>query len=1212
MSKLICSSAISGAQKIYEKAKEMVQSAIAAKGEDYPLVFPDTAYYLPVIYSMTGFKVEKLSDTQYVLDQIDKLIAKVPDDDSWLPYLGDTLDSGMAALFAFEIIEACKYIIGPNPTDGIWLGAADDVIIRERGVEFVDGSAPGFAAIVGAAPDKETAVKIARELQEKNLYIFMAGEANGTSFSEQLVEAGVEIGWETRLVPFGRDISAAVYALGFASRAALSFGGVKSGDYKGNLLYNKNRVFAFVIALGEVTEEDYAAAAGAINYGFPVIANTDIPEILPTGICTYEHVVSNVPCDTIVERALEIRGCKIKVTKIPIPVSYGAAFEGERIRKEQVYVEFGGNRKLKDGSIAQGFEYVTTKELDQIQDHKIEVIGPEVDDVEPGTALPIAIWVEVAGRKMQPDFESILERQIHNMINSAEGIWHMGQRDINWMRISIAAKEKGFKIAHFGEILYAKLLNDYPAIVDKVQVTIYTDKEKVAELIEEARKVYKERNERVEALTDETVDTFYSCLLCQSFAPNHVCVITPERLGLCGAYNWLDGKAAYEIDPTGPNQPIEKGETLDPIRGCWKNVNDYVYANSKKSLSDFSAYSMIENPMTSCGCFEAIVSVVPECNGVAIVSRDYAGDTPVGMKFSTLAGVAGGGQQTPGTIGIGKVYASSKKFISAEGGHKRIIWMPKQLKDDLKDELGKIGERLGIENYADTICDESIAIEASDIRVWLEKTNHPALDMWDIMEPSPEAQKWDEEHSSVDIKTDVKTEAKASVVVNNIEAETEVTKSEEIEILEPMKTVEKVSAIPENSPLAPVASILETVSKIGLPDSTSAKTPEEQMTALQVSTAMNLLTAGAQMLLMYSGALGVTPGTMTTGIPVSTPIVKDEVAKLEIVPKKEVASAIITMPSKYEAVLEPATVPIKEVVIGGSGSRTSSVKLGGADVYPFRHFEGNVGFKPVIGMEVFDWVNPKLAPSLIDAYGEMINNPVDMAKYCINEIGAEMISIRFDGAHPDNLDKSPEDCVKLTDQILTSVGVPVMVNGPGHYDKINEVMKAVANEFKGENLLLSWAETDNFKTLAAVAMSNDHCLVAQTPIDVNMAKQLNILMTNLGLNSNKILIDAMTSAIGYGIEYTYSVMERIIGAAYAGDEMLSMPIIVTPGYEVAKIKESKAASSDFPLWGDDKRGELLEISTTMALLNSGASLAIMYYPKAARTVIDKIDEMMKQ
>ncbi|MFZ4395846.1 MAG: CO dehydrogenase/CO-methylating acetyl-CoA synthase complex subunit beta, partial [Kiritimatiellia bacterium] len=436
MSKIICSSAIDGAIAWVAQAEAKLAEAIQAKGESSPVAFPNTAYFLPVIYSLTGEKVATLGDMRNILRRAKQLLPQRPSAKVWLPYLGNTLDAGIATLFACEIIEACKYVIGPNPVDGIWLGAANDVIMRERGIEFVDGTAPGFAAIVGAAPTKEIAVQIARELQQKNLYVFMAGCTNGVQFAEQLAEAGVQLGWETRLVPFGRDVSAAIYALGFANRAALSFGGVKPGDFQANLRYNKDRVFAFVLALGEVTPEKYAAAAGAINYGFPVIADTDIPQILPTGVCTYEHVVSNVPHATMVERALEVRGCKVKITKVPIPVPYGAAFEGERIRKADVQVEFGGNRTT-------AFEFVTSVGLDQINDGDVEVIGPDIDQVPAGTALPLAIWVEVAGRKMQPDFEPILERQIHHLVNGAEGIWHMGQRDIVWTRVSKGGFAKG-------------------------------------------------------------------------------------------------------------------------------------------------------------------------------------------------------------------------------------------------------------------------------------------------------------------------------------------------------------------------------------------------------------------------------------------------------------------------------------------------------------------------------------------------------------------------------------------------------------------------------------------------------------------------------------------------------------------------------------------------------------------------------------------------
>jgi acetyl-CoA synthase len=722
MSKIIASAAIRGAYKIAEQAEEILSKAIKEKGDDYRVEFPNTGYYMPIIYSMTGRSVKTLADFEEVLKEVKDLLPPHVDEELWVPYLGHALDAGMVTLFAEEIIEGCKYLIGPNPVDGIWLGAADDLILRERGIQFVDGTAPGFAAVVGAAPDVETAVTIARKLQERFLYVFMSGHHNGTTFSEQLVEGGVQLGWETRLVPFGREITSAIYALGFASRAALSFGGVQPGDFRRNLLYNKNRIFAFVMALGEVTDEWYATAAGAINYGFPVIADSDIPQILPTGVCTYEHVVSNIPYDQIVEKSIEVRGLKVKITKIDIPVSVSPAFEGERIRKEDMHCEFGGQR-------TPAFEWVRTREIDEIEDGKVVVKGPDVDTLEAGGKLPLGILVEVAGRKMQPDFEPVLERQVHTFLNEAQGLWHMGQRDINWVRISKGAAEAGFTLEHIGKLLHAKYHDEYSSIVDKVQVTIYTEEDKVLKLREQAQAVYGERDARLEGMTDEDIETFYSCTLCQSFAPNHVCVVSPERPGLCGAYSWLDCRAAFEITPSGPNQPIAKGNCIEPKVGQWDRVNEFIRQASGGNVPSMSQYSMIVDPMTSCGCFECIAAILPMTGGIMIVNREYTEMTPCGMKFSTLAGTVGGGNQTPGFIGHSKHFINSRKFIAAEGGIRRIVWMPTMLKEDIKDKFIKRAEELGLggEEFFNKIADETTATTEEDVLEFITKAEHPAM-----------------------------------------------------------------------------------------------------------------------------------------------------------------------------------------------------------------------------------------------------------------------------------------------------------------------------------------------------------------------------------------------------------------------------------------------------------------------------------------------------
>jgi len=392
MSKIIASAAIRGAHKIVGGAEKKWQEAMDKWGANEPVGFPNTAYYLPVIYGILGTKVEKLGDMEQVLKKSKDLLPPPVREVHPLPYLGPTLDAGMATLFAEELVEAIRYLETPDfyltdedvTEDNIWLGAANDVILRKRGVEFVDGTAPGFAAIVGAAPSPEIAKNIAQELQQKNVYVFMAASGNGTTFAEQLLEAGVQIGWPTRLVSYGPDISAAIFALGFANRAAMTFGGIEPGDYRKILIYNKDRIFAFVLPLGYISDEWYANAAGAINWGFPTIADTPIPEILPTGICTYEHVVSDVPHDKLVSKAIEVRGLKVTIAELPIPVAFGPAFEGERIRKDEFFAEFGGGRTPM-------LEYVTTKQMDEVDDGKVEVIGPDVDNIAEGSAQPLAI-----------------------------------------------------------------------------------------------------------------------------------------------------------------------------------------------------------------------------------------------------------------------------------------------------------------------------------------------------------------------------------------------------------------------------------------------------------------------------------------------------------------------------------------------------------------------------------------------------------------------------------------------------------------------------------------------------------------------------------------------------------------------------------------------------------------------------------------------------
>ncbi len=732
MSKLIAFAAIQGGYKVVAQVEGELQKALQTYDASTKIGFPNTAYYLPVIYSLTGLKCETLEDLKKPMEFARGLLPPHIKLKNWLPYLGPLLDAGMAGIISYEVKEAIRYLTHPDfyiaqedpdiENGKWWVGAADDTILRKRGVEFVDGSAPGFAAMVGAAPNVEIAKMIVEDYQQKSLYIFCAANHNGKTLIEQCHEAGMQIGWNTRIVPFGPDISSAVFALGFANRAAMAFGGVQPGDYKTILKYNKDRVFAFVNALGDVGTEWGVAAAGCVNWGFPTIADTPIPEILPTGICTYEHVVAPVAHEDMVQKSVEVRGLKVTVSDIDIPMAFGPAYEGERVRGADLYCQCGGGK-------TQCTELVKRAEMNEIEDGKVTIIGPDVTDMKEGDTFPLGIFVQIAGREFQEDFEPIMERQIHHLTNYIQSIMHIGQRDISWVRISKAAMEKGFSLEHIGKVLYAKFHQDFTKIVDKVQVTLYTKPEDVDKMTALARENYLARDSRVDNMKDEDVDIFYSCTLCQSFAPSHVCSVSPERTGLCGAYNWMDCKAAYEINPTGPNQPIEKGEVINAKLGEFSGANEFVKKASRGAIERYNFYSMVHDPMTTCGCCECIAAMLPMCNGVMTVGRDYGGETPCGMKFTTLAGVMGGGASSPGFVGHSKHNITQGKFILGDGGLLRMVWMPKMLKDELKEKIEKRGADMGVPDLWDKIADETVGITEEEIYPWLEEKGHPALTM---------------------------------------------------------------------------------------------------------------------------------------------------------------------------------------------------------------------------------------------------------------------------------------------------------------------------------------------------------------------------------------------------------------------------------------------------------------------------------------------------
>ena len=696
-----------GSDYNYARTVAAIDEAIAAYGESEAVSFPDTAYSLPCYYAVTGEKITNLGEMKAAMATIQTM-------GTHGNRLQNGFDAGIASALCAEFLEALKYIHGAAPYTEPELGHLSDAFVRNLGVPLVTGDIPGVAVIIGGADDPAETVALVKEYQSQGILVSLTGKC-----VEQLRDAGYKTGENVRVVPLGMEMQSVIHVVSVALRAALIFGNITPGDFPALAKYTMQRVKAFVNAYKPLSDEIVSYGAGAICLGFPVVSNeTENMFRVP------KSLIQQLDTSKWNATSLEARDIKLKITKIDIPVSYATAFEGEIIRRGDMQVEV-------DGSRVDCFELVQTRDASEVEDHKIIVDGPELDQIPVGSKISLSYTIEVAGKSMQPDFESVMERKIHSYLNCIEGVMHTGQRDMIRVRISKADFEAGFRFKHIGEVLYAKVKSEFEAVVDKCQVTIVIDPEKNAALRAAANEVFNKRDDRLKSMTDESVDKFYTCIMCQAFSPSHVCIVTPERLSLCGAVSWLDAKATNELDPTGPCQIVPKEHCIDEKLGRYEDVDEAVAKYSHGALEHVTLYSLFQDPMTSCGCFECICGVEPVSMGVVITCREHAGMTPLGMTFSEMASMTGGGVQTPGFMGHGKHFIASKKFIAAEGGPGRIVWLPKILKDQMRERLDATAlEMYGVENFTDMIADETICTEDPEALLnYLSEVGHPVLSM---------------------------------------------------------------------------------------------------------------------------------------------------------------------------------------------------------------------------------------------------------------------------------------------------------------------------------------------------------------------------------------------------------------------------------------------------------------------------------------------------
>lgn len=410
-----------------------------------------------------------------------------------------------------------------------------------------------------------------------------------------------------------------------------------------------------------------------------------------------------------------------------IPVDVGVIYEGERIRYADTQVELGGER------IETKFELVRTKSPDEVKDGKINIIGPDIKDMKVGSSHPFGIYVQVAGKQIEQELEGVIERRIHEYCNFVEGLMHLNQRYDIWLRLSKKSFQKGFNSFNFlGNVLQRLFKSELP-IIEKIEITFITDPEKVREMWKEALSTYEARDARARGMKDEEADRFYGCTLCQSFAPTHVCVITPQRYSNCGSISWFDGRASARVDPKGPVFEIDRGELIDPVKGEYAGVNEAVKKKSLGEVTRVWLYTAFGYPHTSCGCFEGVAFYVPEVDGFGIVHRGFKDVTVNGLPFSTIADSTAGGRQVDGFHGLSIEYMRSPKFLQADGGWNRIVWMPASVKERVKEFIPKeLADKIATENEAKTI---------SELKSFLEARTHPVVERWKAIpvEAVPEA-----------------------------------------------------------------------------------------------------------------------------------------------------------------------------------------------------------------------------------------------------------------------------------------------------------------------------------------------------------------------------------------------------------------------------------------------------------------------------------------
>ncbi len=585
--------------------------------------------------------------------------------------------------------------------------SADSAKARKQGLAFIDGSISGYVLLMGS--DTTKALPIIESLTQRQIVVFVVEEA----LQNSLQENDLSLGWDSGIIPLQM-----ANALGCIARVAQTFGNVDEPDDV--LQYARERLFGFTILLDEATPEHLESAEAALSFGCPLLSNAQLPQSteewkIPAD---YRAAIGGIKLHDIVQLGIEERGLKIQVPMPELPLNYSTDFSGQVVRDDSC------------GACLSGVEFVVTGE--DIVDGRITLNGPDLDSATKDDQ-PYTMLIEVSGREMQPDFEPVIERQIETILNDADGIMHRGQRSMVTLRIAQKAIDKGLSLRHLGEILHTRLHNEFGNILSRVQISITTEPSQLQAIQEQAQAIYEKRDKRLGSLKDEDVDIFYTCNLCQTIAAGHLCIISPEHPGVCGAVDWMDARAAVSIKPVGSNKAVTKEGLLNAKLGQWESINQITQKESGGAITAYSLYSLMEDPGTACGDFECITAMLPLSNGVMVIEHSYKGMTPSGMDWDMLYEIIGAGAPMPGFLGHSKRAVGTPKFISAEGGWRRIVWMNYALREELRPILENLAAEADVPGFADMIATEQNSLDENEILQFLEGAGHPVLTMEPMM-----------------------------------------------------------------------------------------------------------------------------------------------------------------------------------------------------------------------------------------------------------------------------------------------------------------------------------------------------------------------------------------------------------------------------------------------------------------------------------------------